>query len=125
MLKNESKKEKKFLIISSFINFNLLILDTMFQFIEDAFLFFLMIYIVKGVLRNLFPILFGTSNTGNFRNSPFQDPRKQNPFGGSTTDSSAKKKPEGKIEVDYIPPKKEKKGGSFEGEFIDYEEIKK
>jgi hypothetical protein len=101
----------------------------MFAYIEDLLLFFLVIYIVKGVLRNLFPFFFKPTQTGSFRNSngPFQNPGGSNPFGGSSThgDPNVSPKPEGKIEVDYIPPKKDKKGGHFEGDFIDYEEIKK
>jgi len=99
----------------------------MFRYIEELFLFILVFYIIKGFLKNLFPFFFKSSQSSSFKNqnNPFQNRNGGNPFGGSTDHSYTQTKPEGKIEVDYIPPKKEKKGGHFEGDFIDYEEIKK
>ncbi len=104
----------------------------MFRYIEDLLLFFLVIYIVKGVFRNLLPFLFKAPNTGpkgGFGNGrgPFGPNMGGNPYNQSNPggNSNSSGKPEGKIEVDYIPPKKDKKGGHFEGDFVDYEEIKK
>ncbi len=93
----------------------------MFRYIEELLLFFLIIYVLKGVLRSFFSFVSKTNPTNNSpNNSGFSD--------NSRREQASK--PEGKIEVDYIPPKKEKskndkRGGHFEGDFVDYEDIKK
>jgi len=47
-----------------------------------------------------------------------------NPFDHFKT-KEQKPRPEGKIRVDYVPPKEEeRKGAATAGEFIDFEEIK-
>jgi len=101
----------------------------MFSVIEDIILFFLVMYVIKGVLRTLLPFMFKAPSQGNFKNqgNPFQTRSGQNPFGNNSQYTSGKteSKPEGKIEVEYIPPRKGGKGGHYDGDFIDYEEVKK
>ena len=47
-------------------------------------------------------------------------------FNGQSKQESTRSQPEGKIHVDYIPPKEtpERKGTETAGEFVDFEEIK-
>lgn|SRR5690606_775988 len=47
-------------------------------------------------------------------------------FRGQTQQESKRSQSEGKIQVDYIPPKEtpERKGTETAGEFVDFEEIK-
>lgn len=34
------------------------------------------------------------------------------------------RQPDGKIRIDYVPPKNQKKGAEKAGEFVDFEEVK-
>ncbi len=47
-------------------------------------------------------------------------------FNGQRQQENKRSQPEGKIQVDYIPPKEtpERKGTETAGEFVDFEEIK-
>ncbi|QIH32148.1 MULTISPECIES: DUF4834 family protein [Sphingobacterium] len=47
-------------------------------------------------------------------------------FTGQRQQENKRSQPEGKIKVDYIPPKEtpERKGAETAGEFVDFEEIK-
>ncbi|MDR2273011.1 MAG: DUF4834 family protein [Sphingobacterium sp.] len=47
-------------------------------------------------------------------------------FNGQRQQENKRSQPEGKIQVDYIPPKEtpERKGAETAGEFVDFEEIK-
>lgn len=47
-------------------------------------------------------------------------------FNGQRQEQAKRSQPEGKVHVDYIPPKEgvERKGTETAGEFVDFEEIK-
>ncbi len=94
------------------------------SFIEDIILFFLVIYIFKSIVRSLLPFLFKTQNSRFFRNSNSSN-SSNNYQANQPSGNTDSHRPEGRLQVDYIPPKKERKGRSFEGEFVDYEEVKK
>ena len=78
--------------------------------IRFLFFFFIIYFIIRFVTRVVMPFLFGSSyqsmNQGKRRDDPGQYRKK-----------------EGEVTIDYVP-KKKKKIGKDEGEYIDYEEMK-
>lgn len=73
------------------------------------------LYIVRAIFRWLIPTLF--QSMVNKAQQQYNQPNQQ---------SRPQQKPTGRITVDYVPEKKDKKGKFSDkaGEFVDYEEVK-
>ncbi|MFW6327488.1 MAG: DUF4834 family protein [Bacteroidota bacterium] len=82
----------------------------MIGFIRLLFLLLLIYFMIKFVTRIIMPFLLG---------SKYQSMNQ----GRKNTRQQYYKKKEGEVTIDYIP-KKKKKIGKEEGEYIDYEELK-
>lgn len=55
-----------------------------------------------------------------------QQPYGRSPFSGSGPQEQRRPSPksDGKVRIDYMPPKEERKGPQKAGEFVDFEEVK-
>jgi hypothetical protein len=95
------------------------------EFIDFLIVIIFIYYIAKALIRIFLPMLFE-----NAVNKAQQQQQTQQQYRASdnrqqqyyTRANSA----QGKIKVDYVPPKTKKKGSipDSEGDFIDYEEVK-
>jgi len=83
-------------------------------FIKFLFITILILWIIRVILRLIFPLVLKRAFTKMQRNGvPGTEP------------SQASKKPEGAISIDYMPPAEPRKGNSDKlGDFVDYEELK-
>ena len=79
--------------------------------IRFLFIAIFILYIVRTILRFLLPMLF--QGVVNKAQQQYQQNAKQ------------PEKPTGRIKVDYIPEGKKSNIPDSEGEFVDYEEVKK
>jgi hypothetical protein len=83
-------------------------------FLKILLITILVMWLIKRIARAVLPLLFKkmVNKAQEHVNSQF---RQQEPS----------RRPEGKISVDYVPPKdKEARAADKAGEFIDYEEVK-
>ena len=80
--------------------------------IRFLFIAIFILYIVRTILRFLLPMLF--QSVVNKAQQQYQQNPKPQP-----------EKPTGRIRVDYIPEGKKSNIPDSEGEFVDYEEVKK
>jgi len=87
----------------------------MFRYLEDIILLILVFYIVRQVLGLLFNYIFRGAGSNKGGSAGTQGPATG--FNGA--------KPDGKVKINFMPPPKAKKVDDTEGEFIDYEEIRK
>lgn len=71
----------------------------------------LIIYILKIILRLVFPMLLKSMLS-----------KVQQQAAGQPQENNAK--PEGSISIDYMPPNPEKRKSDKLGDFVDYEELK-
>ncbi len=88
----------------------------MFRYLEDILLLILFFYIARKALGLFFGYLFRSAGGQNH-------PGSGNSYQNNSNRSQSK--PEGKIEINFMPPPKVKKVNDSEGEFVDYEEVKK
>jgi len=75
-----------------------------------------LLYVVRAIFRLLGPMLF---------QSIINKAQQQNQQQYRSQQYNSQQRPSDKVTVDYIPPTKKKSVPDSEGEFIDYEEIKK
>jgi len=87
----------------------------MFRYLEDIILLILVFYIIRQVLGLLFNYIFRGAGSNNGGSDGTQGPATG--FNGA--------KPDSKVKINFMPPPKAKKVDDTEGEFIDYEEIRK
>lgn len=73
-----------------------------------------LLYIVRGIVRWLIPMLFQSV----INKAQQQAQQQQNNY------QSAQNKPTGRVKVDYVPETTKNKFPDNEGEFVDYEEVK-
>lgn len=84
------------------------------QFIRILLIIGLIYFLIWIITKRIFPFLL--KRFINKMNNPLDD--RQNDFFGN------KKKKEGEVTIDYAP-KKEKNIGKDNGDYVDYEEVKK
>lgn len=105
------------------------------ELLDFIFICILVYYILKMLFRWLAPVMFEkvvnkAQEQQQQRQQQFYSNNQQQQFYNNNSQQqyySRTKAGNGKIKVDYVPPKKEKKKGSIpdsEGDFVDYEEVK-
>lgn len=102
------------------------------EFLKIVILIIVFYYAFKFGIRLLMPFLMRKVTERIFKkaqeqqNGQFRNGQGRFFYGSFNTGQQQQKtKPEGKINVDYIPPKEEpRKGTETAGEFIDFEEVK-
>lgn len=67
-------------------------------------------WLIRLLIRLILPMLFG--NVANKMNQRPHQPQQK------------KRKPEGSISIDYMPPKNKQGNADKLGDFVDYEEVK-
>jgi len=82
-------------------------------FIKFLFFTILILWIIRVIIKLVFPLvlrsLFG---------------KMQQQAAGATPQQDNRRKPEGSISIDYMPPKQKKGNADKLGDFVDYEEVK-
>ena len=81
--------------------------------IRTLFLLVVFYYLFRFIFRFVIPLLLG-----NYMRNKMNDNQ------GNRNGYSRKRNTEGKVTIDYIPPAK-KHIGKDEGDYVDYEEVKK
>lgn len=77
--------------------------------LKFIFITLIVLWLIKGLLRLLFPVIL-KNLFSNIQNQGAAQP--------------SRKKPEGAISIDHIPEKEKKGNADKLGDFVDYEEIK-
>ncbi|RYY32114.1 MAG: DUF4834 family protein [Sphingobacteriaceae bacterium] len=87
----------------------------MFLLIRFLLITIVVLYIVRLIARLVLPMFFQSMI------KKAQQQQQQNPY----NNYQQQRKPEGAVKVDYIPEGKKSQVPDSEGEFVEYEEIKK
>ncbi|WP_443945457.1 DUF4834 family protein [Pedobacter sp. AW1-32] len=80
--------------------------------IKFIFITILVLWIIRMLIRLILPMLFNNLASKMQQQASGQQYQQQ------------KRKPEGKISIDYMPPKPDQSKTDKLGDFVDYEEIK-
>ncbi|HZH55154.1 MAG TPA: DUF4834 family protein [Sphingobacteriaceae bacterium] len=82
------------------------------------------LWLLRVVARFLFPWALRKTAERVMKDQG-QQPYGRSPFSGNGPQQPRKSpKPDGKVRIDYVPPKEERKGPQKAGEFVDFEEVK-
>ena len=102
------------------------------ELLDFIFISILVYYVLKMLLRWLAPMMFEKAiNKAQQQQQQYYNNNQQQQYNSANQQQqqyySRANTGNGKIKVDFVPPKKEKKKGSIpdsEGDFVDYEEVK-
>src|SRR5690554_5282504 len=83
------------------------------------------LWLLRVIARFLFPWAL-RKTAERMMKGQAQQPFGHSPFSGAGPQQQRREssKADGKVRIDYVPPKEERKGPQKAGEFVDFEEVK-
>lgn len=93
--------------------------------IKFLFIAIAILWLLRVLARFLFPWALRKTAERMMKDQG-QQPFGRSPFSGSGPQQQRRSspKPDGKVRIDYVPPKEDRKGPQKAGEFVDFEEVK-